>query len=190
MLKFHASAPAPAYTVRMLLSNITSAQCTDIPKLKPFSHFTLACTRDDQAAQVTASFDRLVDRLKNPIVFKANQVINLGSAEQPLWAVKLTLGNEQEQLREFLSELFDSIMTHERNGTLYLWQPTSGAELKCPHVTIGAKEEDRIIATKLVAENCELMFDQVDYKKVGPTDPHVSRSLRPLNETNTMQLTS
>ncbi len=177
MFKFLNPSVAPAYTVRMLLTDIQVPEGTESPKLKPFSHFTLSCTVEDEAAQVTAAFEKLANSLGGAISFKAGEVINLGSVEMPLWGVKLDLGAREEELRNVFSELFDPMMCPERNGTLYLWKPTEGQAAKCPHITIGPKDDAKELAIKLVAQGCEFIFDQVDYKKVGPQDPHISKTL-------------
>lgn len=181
MFKFTATPAAqqgPAYTVRMLLGEITSQKEKDaIPKLKPYSHFTLACTLEDESEKVNEGMQHLSSSLGEPISFKAKEVINLGTEEQPLWGIKLDLGSKEEELRHMLSDLFDPMMCPERNGNLYLWKAAHGKAAKCPHITVGSRSEDLEIAQKLIAEECGFIFDQVDYKKVGPHDPHISVTL-------------
>lgn len=167
---------APAYTARMLLTNLISRRGIEAPKLKPFSHFTLACTLEDEAPKIAKSFDLLANFLKGPTSFKAEEVVNLGSGVSPLWAVKLSV---EAGLSNKLSKLFDNMMCPERNGILYLWSPERpGQQLKCPHITIGPQKEDEETAHRLVAEEFEFIFDQMDYKKVGPHDPLLSQSLQ------------
>jgi len=179
MLRFTAAATTagPAYTARMLLSEVVpSIKDTEAPKLKPFSHFTLACTAEDESARISEAFEALAKHLGKPVSFTAEEVVNLGGEAQALWGVKLNLDSHPE-LRDLLGSFFDSMMCPERNGTLYTWKPALGQTTKCPHITIGAKIEDKTIADRLVAEGCVFVFDQVDYKKVGPHDPHLSMSL-------------
>lgn len=38
----------PNYTIRMLLSYIHTDKLGETPSLKPFSHFTLACTHNNE----------------------------------------------------------------------------------------------------------------------------------------------
>lgn len=172
----------PAYTVRMLLDHIKSSTEADIPKLKPFSHFTLACTVEDEALQVAESFKQLATYFESAVLeggvsFKAETVVNLSTDAAPLWGVKLALGSTEEALRDKLGQLFDSMMSNERNGVRYLWKSADEATKRCPHITIGLGVVNEEIARKLVALQCEFIFNQVDYKKVGPHDPHVSKTL-------------
>ncbi len=169
---------SPEYTIRLLLSNVQS-ESKETPKLKQFSHFTLGCTYADETSKVKMALEKLADFFKNTISFKAESVVNLGSEAQPLWGISLSLGSKEKSLRAIFSDQFDSIMCPERNGILYLWQPTENSQTKCPHITIGPRKEDLEIAKKLLELNCEFVFNQVDYKKVGPHDPHVTKTLEP-----------
>lgn len=63
--------------------------------------------------------------VKGPASFKAEEVVNLSSAESPLWAVKLRVG---DKLRTELAKLFDPLMCAERNGNLYVWNPVTLAQ--------------------------------------------------------------
>ena len=166
----------PEYTIRMLLGNVHS-ESKEVPTLKPFSHFTLGCTHADESAKITDAFDKLTTYFKGSVIFKPEAVINLGSEAQPLWALRLNLGSKEAELRATLSELFDSVMSAERNGVVYLWQSTEASQKKCPHLTIGPRKEDYETAEKLLQANCEFQFNQLDYKKLGPKDPHISRKL-------------
>ena len=166
----------PNYTIRMLLSSLSSNQGSDAPKLKSFSHFTLACTHDNEAS-VADSFDSLADYLKGPLTLTANEVVNLASEEKPLWAVRLNLGENEAGFRAELSRLFDNIMCHEMNGVRYLWNPTGDQETKCPHITIGASAEDRQKASDLVDGHYGFIFDRMDYKQLGPHDPYLIKEL-------------
>ena len=177
MFRFTTAPKGPEFTARMLLTDITSPEQAETLRLKPFTHFTLACTLENEDPIVSESFEQLADFLGGPASFKAEEVVNFGSDDLPLWVVKLHLGAQEEQLRSVLGKLFDPIMCPERNGTLYLWNPAPGQDAKCPHITIGSKKEDKELASKLVAQRCEFIFDQVDYKKGGPNDPHLSRTL-------------
>lgn len=171
----------------MLLSEVKS-ETKETPKLKLFSHFTLGCTYVDEAPVVKEALEKLSSFLKSPATFRAESIINLGTKTQPLWGVTLSLGSTEESLRATLSNLFDSIMCPERNGVLYLWKPNESSQKRCPHITIGPKQEDQETAKKLLELNCLFTFNRLDYKKVGPHDPHVIKNL--VSETNTINLSS
>lgn len=166
----------PEYTIRMLLSNV-KAESKEIPKLKSFTHFTLGCTYADEHLKVTTAFEKLADIFKDSVTFKAEKVVNLGSEAQPLWGVGLSLGSNEKTIRNYFSDLFDSIMCPERNGILYLWQSKDESQIRYPHLTIGPRREDLEIAKNLLELNCEFIFNQIDYKKVGPHDPHITTNL-------------
>jgi len=177
MFKSTSTAQGPAYTVRLLLGTVSSSSGATT-KLKPFTHFTLACTSDDQTKKISESIETLAKDLGQPLSLKGEAVVNLGTESSPLWAIKLDLGAQEKKLRATLGKLFDSSMCPERNGTTYLWEATTGqSETKCPHITLGPKQEDYELAKKMIEGSCVFTFDQVDYKKVGPHDPHFSKSL-------------
>jgi hypothetical protein len=167
----------PEYTIRMLLGN-THSESKDIPELKPFSHFTLGCTSKDEAPQITIALDELAKYFEDSAEFQPETVINLGTQDKPLWALTLNLGSEEKNLRDLFSRLFDPMMSMERNGVRYLWNPTEKSQKKCPHLTIGPRKEDFQIAEKLLNSNCRFSFSRIDYKRVGPNDPHVSIELK------------
>jgi hypothetical protein len=165
----------PNYTVRLLLSHIYSETGEDI-RLKPYSHFTLACTLRDEPS-IDHLFGLLADYLDGPLTLAAEEVVNLGTYEKPLWAVRLNLGENEAAFRDELSQLFDDIICHEMNGVRYLWNPTGNQEIKCPHVTIGSSVEDGQKAQKLVDGHYEFTFDRIDYKQVGNHDPYPTKEL-------------
>jgi hypothetical protein len=171
----------PNFTIRMLLNHIHSAKAGDKPSLKAFTHFTLACTHNNEASIGDKLMD-LATYLKEPLSLNAEKVINLGSEISPLWGVRLNLGANETAFRNKLSVLFDDLMCHEMNGVRYLWNPTSATEMKCPHITIGSKPEDRNTAQKLVDDAYTFTFERMDYKKIGPNDPHVTIDLAVQNE--------
>lgn len=173
----------PNYTIRMLLSDIQSEKGGDKPKLKPFSHFTLACTYQNEES-INEKFALLFNYLQGPLTLSAEEVVNLASEEKPLWAVKLNLGENAEAFRMELSQLFDNIMCHELNGTRYLWNPTGDQQMKCPHITIGPNVEDYNKAKKLVDDEYLFTFDRMDYKQLGPHDPHVTMDLSTQHESS------
>lgn len=166
------SQAAPQYTIRFLLQNAQNANKQNV-QLKPFSHFTLGCTMKDEGS-IPSAFQKIVEYFKGPVTFKAEEVRNLGSENQPLWAVKLALGDKGKDIQNFLSDLFDSIMCPDR-GVTYLWKSENDKTQRCAHITIGPRKEDQEFANTLV--ECDFTFHQVDYKKVGPHDPHISLSL-------------
>lgn len=166
----------PNYTIRMLLSDIYSETDEDKPKLKPFSHFTLACTHQSEEGMEVV-FENLSDYLQGPLTLSAEEVVNLASEEKPLWAVKLNLGANAEAFRAELSRLFDNMMCHEMNGVRYLWNTEDVQALKCPHITIGPNTEDRNKAEVLVNNAYTFTFERMDYKQVGPHDPRVTKDL-------------
>lgn len=172
---------APEYTVRMLLAK-TTAEHKEVPQLKEFSHFTLGCTYADETAKVTLALEKLSELFKDTVTFDAEAAVNLGSENQPLWAVSLNLGKDEEVIRAFFSAQFDPIMCPERNGILYQWQYKEGASKKCPHITLGPRKEDEATAKKLVELKCKFIFDRIDYKRVGPHDPHISKVLEKIRE--------
>lgn len=175
----------PNYTIRMLLSALSSDKEGDVPKLKPFSHFTLACTHDNEAS-VADLFADLANYLQGPLKLTADEVVNLGTTQKPLWAVRLNLGENEDVFRAELSRLFDDIMSHEMNGVRYLWNPASDQETKCPHITIGFSAEDQQKANDLVDGHYEFTFERMDYKQVGPHNPHLIQELTTqAEETNT-----
>ncbi|MFI4919102.1 MAG: hypothetical protein ACHP65_06065 [Legionellales bacterium] len=180
MFKFTApKQQGPAYTLRMLLGTINSPIDAESPKLKPFAHFTLACTSADETEKVSKAVANVIEYLGKPLSLKGEAVLNFGTKERPLWVIKLNLGEQEKALREVLGKSFDSIMCPEQSGVCYQWTPNADNSEKCPHITVGTKDEDELLATKLVNDSCEFVFDQIDYKKVGPHDPHVSYALRP-----------
>jgi hypothetical protein len=155
----------------MLLGTVVSAT-GDAPKLKPFSHFTLGCTSEDEASKITGAFGELTKFLRGPVTLQAKRVVNLGSETQPLWGVELDV---DPSLRTMFSTLFDPTMCPERNGTLYSWAGAEPSAKKCPHVTLGPNDDDLRTARRLL--DCTFTFSALDYKKVGPHDPQVSISL-------------
>ena len=165
----------PKYTIRLLLDKVESPSLVRPHKLKAYSHFTLGCHSKDYTPQINESFNLLADIWKKPISFDASEVVNLGSEDDPLWAIKLDFGFEEKELRELLGSLFDDLMCHERNGILYKWNPKINENKKVPHVTIGRNHEDQQFANSLVG--CKFIFNQMDYKQVGPHDPHISKAL-------------
>lgn len=168
----------PNYTARMLLSRIDSESSEGTLQLKPFSHFTLACTHEDEPGVVDI-FESLASYLGGPLTLKAEEVVNLGSESKPLWAVRLNLGENAVSFRTELSRLFDDMMCHEMNGVRYLWGAESDQESKCPHITIGPNTSDRDKAQILVDNGYSFTFERMDYKQVGPHDPHVIKELTP-----------
>lgn len=172
----------PNYTVRILLSHIYSDKTEENPVLKPFSHFTLACTHNNES-NISEIFDSLAAYLQGPLSLGASEVVNLGTELKPLWAVRLNLGTNAEDFRMKLSCLFDNVMCHEMNGVRYLWNPMEDQQMKCPHITIGPNAEDQNKAQKLVDDAYTFTFDRIDYKQVGPHDPHVTMDLSVQNET-------
>lgn len=54
---------------------------------------------------------------------------------------------------------------------------STNPQKRCAHITIGPKPEDLEVAKKLLQSKCEFVFTQMDYKKVGPNDPHVTKPL-------------
>jgi len=172
---FGSSYVGPQYTIRLLLKNVETTGNENI-NLKPFSHFTLGCTLNDETEKVSASFEILSKFLKGPVSFKAEGIVNLGSESRPLWGIKFNIGSEKEGFRNEFGKLFDPLMCKERNGILYLWNQGNNQEQRCAHMTLGQTQEDKEKAEKLL--NCKFTFDQMDYKKIGPHDPHLSMSLK------------
>lgn len=166
----------PNFTVRMLL---TSFEPSAGISLKPFSHFTLGCTEEDQVSRIEEGSEILAKEFNGGISFKADDVINLASESKPLWAIKLNLGPKEAELRKLLGSQIDPIMCSESDGNLYLWDPdhVEGGKsfLKCPHITLGSKEEDRNKGLEILGSNFN--FATIDYKKIGPHDPHFSKEL-------------
>ena len=167
----------PEYTIRMLLEKVEapSASSAEItPQLKPFSHFTLGCNADDKTYQVIEAFNNLLTEcaLKNIFfTFDAIQVKNLTNDDKnPLWAIELKISNA---LRHIFASNFDAMMCPEMDGNLYLW----GNETKCPHITLGKTEEDKLKGLKLLESGSIFHFNKLDYKRVGPHDPHRSIDL-------------
>ena len=173
----------PEYTVRMLLDKTIAEHKEQIPRLKPFSHFTLGCTYADETLKVTQALETLFVFFKGSVFFNVEAVVNLGSEMQPLWGVSLNLGKNEKALRAMFAAQFDSIMCPAPDGVLYLWQPTEGAPKRCSHITIGPRTEDLAVAKKLVELNCIFTFNQIDYKKIGPHDPHISKTLAEAHKT-------
>lgn len=167
----------PNYTSRMFLTGVipsSTESSRTIDQLNKFSHFTLACTDVDNAYEIGLAFEKITTALQNPVLLKAIESINLGSSDKPLWAIRIGLGKNEAEFRKFMGELFDGIMCPERNGILYTWRQQEGSSLKTPHVTLGSTDRDKLLSEQLVG--CGLVFGRMDYKKVGPNDPHVSKS--------------
>lgn len=180
----------PEYTIRLLLDHIQS-ESKDVPKLKDFSHFTLGCTQNDEAGKVQTAFEQLAEIFKTPLTFKAESVVNLGSDAQPLWGVSLSLKPNSElndkRLQELLSNQFDSIMCPDRDRNTYVWKTTSAnSSQRCAHITIGSEQGDLDTARKLLQLNCEFIFAQMDYKKVGRFNPHITKKLEQPSNAMTM----
>lgn len=186
--------PGPEYTVRMLLSETVSGvsavevkedkENSKVPVLKKFSHFTLGCTSKDETVKVSEALEKLAEFFKKPVTFTAEEAVdlNLNTKEEPLWAVRLNLGEKEEDVRAIFAEQFDSIMCAEQNGTLYQWSSKEDKTKKCPHITIGKTKADEEIANQLVNMKCKFTFNQIDYKRVGPHDPTIFKKLEPVRE--------
>lgn len=166
----------PNFMARLLVNRIDSENAEGTIELKPFSHFTLVCTHADEPSIVDI-FERLALYLRGPLTLKADEVVNLGSDSKPLWAVRLGLGENPASFRTELSRLFDDIMCHEMNSVRYLWGAVGDQESKCPHITIGPNISDRDKAQTLVNNGYSFTFERMDYKQVGPHDPHVIKEL-------------
>jgi hypothetical protein len=180
----------PEYTIRLLLDHV-QAESKDVPKLKDFSHLTLGCTQNDEAEKVQTSFDQLAEIFKAPLTFKSESVVNLGNDAEPLWGVSLSLKPNSElndkRLQELLSNQFDSIMCPERDRNTYVWKTTSAnSSQRCAHITIGSEQGDLETARKLLQLNCEFIFAQMDYKKVGRFIPHITKKLEQPSNVMTM----
>ncbi len=110
--------------------------------------------------------DYLFDKAKNAQLAKKVQTNN--------WVVVLSLGDKEEEIREKLSGVFDKFMCPENNGVLYHWKLGEGdhqeAQLKQPHITIGPKDEDKLVAKQLIKSKTPIKFSQIDYKQLGPHD--------------------
>lgn len=166
---------APNFTTRMLVTDVkVGKEVQEKITLNEFAHFTLNCTANDESETMKISIHSLAEKLKSEISFKVSELVNFGDENAPLWAVKLDLGSLEKHFRQMFSNLFDSTMCKERNGTLYLWDATNSGSEKCPHVTIGRDPKDLMLAKKLVELDCELVFGRIDYKKVGPNKPEIS----------------
>lgn len=164
---------SPKYTVRFLLTQLSSKLTDEIPKLKDYSHFTL-CALNDHTHVTSQLFDKIAEYFNQPVNLTAETVVNLSSDEDPLYAIKL---NVNDETRNFLSESFDSIMVHEMNGTKYTWKKTTDTELKCPHITLGRRPEDNELGQYLIKNGFVFTFGQLDCKRVGCFDPHLSRNI-------------
>lgn len=165
----------PNFTTRMLVTDVkVGKEAQEKITLNEFAHFTLNCTANDESETMKISIHSLAEKLKGEISFKISEVVNFGTENAPLWVVKLNLGSEEKNLRQIFSNLFDSTMCKERNGTLYLWDATSYDSQKCPHVTLGRDQKDLMLAKKLIELDCELVFGRIDYKKVGPNKPDIA----------------
>ncbi|MFI4919101.1 MAG: hypothetical protein ACHP65_06060 [Legionellales bacterium] len=179
MFKFTTPQQGPAYTLRMLLGAINSPINAENPKLKPFAHFTLACTSKDETEHVSKVITSVIEYLGKPLSLKGEAVVNFGNEECPLWVIKLNLGEQEPVLREILGKNFDSIMCPAQNGVIYQWEPSAGNSKKCPHIRIGPTAADKKLALKLLDDSCEFVFDQIDYKPLGPHDALKSYALYP-----------
>lgn len=167
----------PNYTIRALVTDIDGAS----PKqLKPFSHFTLGCTSNDEMSTILKGMVCLAKLAKNNLCLTIEGVVNLGDEAKPLWALKLKDDAIMDiNMRQIFGTLFDHTMCKEKNGVCYLWRAEHKDNLKCPHITVGPKEEDRLLATSLIGK--KVGFNYLDYKKVGPHDPHVRIDLVTFN---------
>lgn len=160
----------PNFTLRVLLDHAETNSGEKV-EMKPFAHFTLGCTESNELSLLKRKLPVLINSyfLNQGFSLKANQVINLGSEDAPLWGVTLDLGKTEDSLRAALSDTIDSVMSHERNGIKYTW--AGKPESRCPHITIGRSEGDKVKAEQLVAAQCSFNFKNIDYKQVGPHDP-------------------
>jgi hypothetical protein len=136
----------------------------------------LGATLTNEEVYVKAKFALLSEFLQHePLKLKAMKVVQLGLPHQPVWTVEFSLS---DSFRDALSDAFDPIMCAELNG-LFLWKADEkrpGAIVNLsPHVTVGPTDNDKETALALVG--CTFIFAQMDYKRVGKHDPHVSLSL-------------
>lgn len=165
--------PNPKYTGRLLITAVESVDGKDLlSELRKHSHCTILRTQEDLADEVKKKFGSIACQRKNEsLVWIGDAVVQFGLPTRPVWVLHL---REPEGLRPLLSKELDPIMEPEQNG-LFLWLKDSKRDGFVRedefHLTFGPTEEDRQRALSFV--NCRFYSNQMDYKKVGPCDPHV-----------------
>jgi len=155
-------------------------------RLKPYLHFTLLCTLDNKSVEIKKLLPQLSSLLRD-VSFTAESVVNFGEDEKSLWAVKLSFGEKEKEIRKKLSELLDQFMTKERNGVLYQWSPSCDrdAQLKTPHITLGKGKADFELGEELVKNKSVIKFGSIDLKETGPSGPITSFPLSQSKVTST-----
>lgn len=165
--------PGPNQTIRFLVEPNFVAE----NGLKPYAHFTLGCTEKPEESVVRAidELGEFLDHKKTE--FTVNDVVNLGSDEKPLYALRLDLSNKPELLDIF--KKFDDVMWPERNGITYLWKPSyvdDKTQVKMPHIMLGPDPEHLSFGKTFIGY--KIPFCSIDYKNVfKPKDSANSNKL-------------